>query len=270
MIVGDDNRFDRIGVRAHDVHDVAFEPDAHIICALAAARLASVAVPKVEDLSELERAIAVVNCRAQAAGCAHLPIHVLIETQGALIDTFTIAALPQVERLSFGIMDFVSSHCGLIPASAMRSPGRFTHPPVARAKLEIAAACCAYGKVPSHNVTTEIKDTAVAANDATRTGGEFGYTRTWSIDPDQIKPTLKSFALRMSEINKASNILADAQAPQWGPVQHNGKLRGRASYRYYWTILQRARANGVPLPDFAASLLGSRRTRMAPRLAFPI
>ena len=72
-------------------------------------------------------------------------------------------------------------------------------------KLEIAAACHAHGKVPSHNVTTEIKDTSVVAYDATRANGEFGYTRMWSIHPDQIKPILKSLAPRNSEVNELLN-----------------------------------------------------------------
>ena len=255
MIAGDDNHFDRIGVRVHDVQHSAFEQDVRIVCGLAAARLAYVVVPKVDDMAELKRAVAVINRQAEAAGRINLPIHVLIETQGALIDVFAIAAVPQVECLSFGIMDFVSSHYGAIPAAAMRSPAQFTHPLVVRAKLEVAAACHAFGKVASHNVTTEIKDTSVVAHDAARAGGEFGYTRMWSIHPDQVKPILKAFAPRMSEINEASTILADAQAQQWGPIQHNGKLHDRASYRYFWTVLQRARANGMPLPEFAAGLL---------------
>jgi citrate lyase subunit beta/citryl-CoA lyase len=137
----------------------------------------------------------------------------------------------------------------------MRSPGQFTHPLVTRAKLEIAAACHAHGKAPSHNVTTEIKDTAIVANDANRAALEFGYTRMWSIHPDQIKPILKSLAPRSSEVNEAANILSAAQAAQWGPIQYNGRLHDRASYRYYWTILQRAKASGMPLPESSGSLL---------------
>jgi citrate lyase subunit beta / citryl-CoA lyase len=38
--------------------------------------------------------------------------------------------------------------------------GQFSHPLVLRAKLEMAAACHAHGKVPSHNVVTEFKDLA--------------------------------------------------------------------------------------------------------------
>jgi citrate lyase beta subunit len=36
--------------------------------------------------------------------------------------------------------------------------GQFEHPLVVRAKLEIAAACHAHGKVPSHCVVTEFKN----------------------------------------------------------------------------------------------------------------
>ena len=92
-----------------------------------------------------------------AAGRSDLPVHVLVETHGALREAYDIAALPQVECLSFGIMDFVSAHYGAVPASAMRTPGQFTHPLVVRAKLEMVAACHAHGKVASHNVTTDIK-----------------------------------------------------------------------------------------------------------------
>ena len=255
LIASEENHFNRVGVRVHDVGHPHFESDIASVCEAAATRLAYITIPKADSLAEVKRAIAVVNRHAKRGGRANLPVQILIETQGALADAFDIAALPQVEALSFGIMDFVSSHFGAIPATAMRSPAQFTHPLVARAKLEIAAACHAHGKVASHNVTTEIKDTAVVANDATRAAAEFGYTRMWSIHPDQIKPILKSFAPRISEINEAAAILADAQANQWGPIQHNGKLHDRASYRYYWTILQRAKAGGLPLPESAAGLL---------------
>jgi citrate lyase subunit beta/citryl-CoA lyase len=179
----------------------------------------------------------------------------LIETHGALADVFAIAALPQVQSLSFGIMDFVSAHYGAIPSAAMRSPAQFSHPLVTRAKLEIAAACHAHGKVPSHNVTTDIKDSASAAADAGRAAGEFGYTRMWSIHPQQIRPILNAFTPPQSEIAAAAQILLAARQADWGPIQHEGTLHDRASYRYYWSVLQRAKNNGVALPENAITLL---------------
>jgi len=254
LLASDDNRHNRIGARVHDVHSPYFARDVEIITS-AASRLAYLALPKVNSVAEVKEAIAFINGHATRAGRLDLPVHVLIETHGALRDAYDIAALPQVQCLSFGIMDFVSSHYGAIPGAAMRTPGQFTHPLVVRAKLEMAAACHAHGKVPSHNVTTDIKDTAVAANDAQRAAAEFGYTRMWSIHPSQIKPIVKTFTPRLSEVNEAAAILHEAAAVQWGPISQNGRLHDRASYRYYWTILQRARLAGLPLPESAAALM---------------
>jgi len=254
LVRSDENKFSRIGARVHDIASPHFASDVEIICA-AASKLAYIVLPKVHSAKEVTAAIKLINTHATKAGRKDLPVHVLIETHEALHDAYAIAALPQVQCLSFGIMDFVSSHYGAIPASAMRTPGQFTHPLVVRAKLEVAAACHAHGKVPSHNVTTDIKDAAVAANDAQRAAAEFGFTRMWSIHPDQIKPIIKTFTPRMSEVNDATAILVEAAAVQWGPISQNGRLHDRASYRYCWTVLQRARLAGLSLPEAAQSLL---------------
>jgi citrate lyase subunit beta/citryl-CoA lyase len=255
LIAGEENQFERIGVRVHEATSEHFESDLKLILPTTAKRLAYLVLPKMESAADVAKAITVISRHAKKAGRSDLPIHVLIETHGALEEVRAIAALPQVQCLSFGIMDFVSAHYGAIPASAMRTPGQFTHPLVVRAKVEIAAACHAYGKVPSHNVTTEIKDTAVVANDANRASAEFGFTRMWSIHPDQIKPILKSIAPRISEVNEATQILTEAQNVAWGPIKFNGRLHDRASYRYYWTIIQRAKSSGLSLSEIAAGFL---------------
>jgi citrate lyase subunit beta/citryl-CoA lyase len=255
LVNSPDNRANRIGARLHDVTSPHFAQDVEIIVGAAARKLAYVMLPKPGSLEDVLRAQDVVNQAAAKAGRAVLPLHVLIETHGALHDAYAIAALPQVESLSFGIMDFVSSHHGAIPAAAMRTPGQFTHPLVVRAKLEMVAACHAHDKVPSHNVTTEIKDSAVVANDAQRAAAEFGFTRMWSIHPDQIKPIVKAFTPRLAEVNEATSILQAAMAKDWGPIAHGGRLHDRASYRYYWTVLQRAKLAGLALPEAAAALV---------------
>ena len=255
LVNGPDNRFGRIGARLHDVGSPHFEQDVEIIVGSAAQRLAYVVLPKPNGVQDVLRARDIVNRAARKAGQGPVPLHVLVETHGALHDAYDIAALPQVECLSFGIMDFVSAHYGAIPAAAMRTPGQFTHPLVVRAKLEMVAACHAHDKVPSHNVTTDIKDSATVANDATRAAGEFGFTRMWSIHPDQIKPIVKAFMPRVSEANEATNILLEAMAANWGPIAQHGRLHDRASYRYYWTVLQRAKLAGLALPDAAAALV---------------
>ncbi|SNS58368.1 citrate lyase subunit beta / citryl-CoA lyase [Noviherbaspirillum humi] len=250
LLGSEDNRFNRIGARVHDLRHPSFAQDVAIIGAQAE-RLAYFVLPKPDSLAEVEEALAAIN---RLVPQRQVPLHVLIESYGALRDAERIAALPQVECLSFGIMDFVSAHYGAIPASAMRSPGQFSHPLVQRAKVEIAAACHAHGKVPSHSVTTEIRDLSVVADDARRAAGELGYTRMWSIHPNQIKPIVAALAPSMEDVADAAAILAAARDAQWGPIQHQGTLHDRASYRYYWTVLQRARRSGLDVPASVADM----------------
>jgi len=183
---------------------------------------------------------------------------VLIESPAAVHRAFEIAAHPRVQSISFGLMDFVSAHGGAIPSSAMGSRGQFEHPLVVRAKLEIAAACHAHGKVPSHCVVTEFSDTAAMQAAATRASQELGYTRMWSIHPGQIRPILQAFAPQQDEIALSARIIVSAAQADWAPISHDGTLHDRASYRYYWQVLERAHQTGRALPPevahwFAAS-----------------
>lgn len=255
LLTSQENRYNRIGVRVHDLRHAAFDQDLSIILPAAALQLAYVVLPKVDSASQVADAIKKINLYAGKAGRKQLPVHVLIESHEALADVMAIAAIPQVECLSFGIMDFVSAHFGAIPASAMRSPGQFEHPLVVRAKLEIAAACHRFGKVPSHNVTTEIKDSSIIANDAKRAKNDLGYTRMWSIHPDQIQTIITIMSPQYDEVAEAADILTTAQKKQWAPIQFQGKLHDRASYRYYWTILKRAESGATNLPAMAQKLL---------------
>jgi citrate lyase subunit beta/citryl-CoA lyase len=150
-------------------------------------------------------------------------------------------------------MDFVSGHHGAIPGSTMKSPGQFDHPLVARAKCEISAAALASGVIPSHNVTTELNDLEYIHNDARRARSEFGYLRMWSIHPNQIVPIIEAMRPDFSEVQAAGEILIAAQDKNWGPIQHDGKLHDRASYRYYWELLERAHITGMEISPDAQS-----------------
>ena len=230
----------RVAVRVHPVDHPAFEADIATIAGKVGSQLSHIMIPKVESTEDVVR---VVNALA-GAGADHLPIHVLIESPAAVRRAFDIAAHPRVQSLSFGLMDFVSSHGGAIPAHGMSSQGQFTHPLVVRAKLEIAAACHANNKTPSHCVVTEYNDAAAITMAARRAFHELGYTRMWSIHPNQIRPILAAFAPTEGEIEIATKIIAAAARNDWAPISFNGKLHDRASYRYYWQVLERAHQTG--------------------------
>lgn len=237
----------RVAVRVHPVDHPAFAADIATIAAQAGHRLSHIMLPKVESVDDVIRAE-----KALMAASAHaLPLHVLVESPLAVRHVFDIAAHPRVQSISFGLMDFVSSHGGAIPADGMSGQGQFTHPLVLRAKLEIASACHAYGKVPSHCVVTEFKDTAAMAAAARRASRELGYTRMWSIHPNQIRPILEAFAPGEGEIEDATKIIAAAARADWAPISFDGQLHDRASYRYFWQVLERAHQTGRVLPPEA-------------------
>ncbi len=235
----------RVAVRVHPVDHPSFAADVETIAGKAGHRLAHIMVPKVESPRDVEIAAAALD----AAGAAQLPLHVLIESPAAVHRAFDIAAHPRVQSLSFGLMDFVSAHGGAIAADAMGIEGQFTHPLVVRAKLEIASACHAHGKVPSHSVITEFKDAQALKRAARRAAREFGFTRMWSIHPDQIRPVLEALAPSDQDIETAARIIVAAERAQWAPISFGGKLEDRASYRYHWQVLERGHQTGRKLPD---------------------
>ena len=254
LAMSGDNLFGRVGARIHDVTHKSWREDLETLVGRAGTRLAFITLPKPRSVDDvIEQVDALREQERKSNTCRRLPVHVLIETHGALHDAWKIAQVDGVESLDFGLMDFVSTHHGAIPGSAMKSPGQFEHPLVVRAKLEIAAAALGNGVVPSHNVTTELKDLGLIREDARRARQEFGYLRMWSIHPNQIAPIIDAMRPDFTEVEAATEILCAAQYADWGPTQHAGKLHDRASYRYYWELLQRARATGVTLPADAQS-----------------
>jgi citrate lyase subunit beta/citryl-CoA lyase len=259
-------RLNRVGVRVHPLDHLAFAGDVQTIVGGDATALDYLMLPKVESVADVDAALAAIDQAVgrtrSDAGLPTLPLHVLIESPGALAQVVAIAAHPRVESLSFGLMDFVSAHGGAIPASAMAYDAsgqggldQFSHPLVRRAKLEIAAACHAHAKVPSHCVVTEFGDAAALERAAQQAAQALGFTRMWSIHPDQIRPILRAFAPPAQAIEQAQRIIEAALAQDWAPIAVDGVLHDRASYRYFWNLLESAHRSGVRLAPAMQSLL---------------
>ena len=252
LIGSADNTFARAGVRIHDASHAHCMKDVEIVVRAAGAKLAYITLPKCDSRMDALKIASYINHVALENKVPRIiPMHVMIETHGGLREVFDIVELPQVEGVTLGIMDFVSGFQGAIPASAMASPGQFEHPLVRRAKLEISAAGLGNGAIPIHTITQDYQDLSVVENDARRARNEFGYLAKYSIHPDQIAPIVRGMQPSQMEIDDASEILLAAQAKDWGPVGHKGKLHDRASYRYYWQLLDRAQKTGASVPEDA-------------------
>ncbi len=246
------NKHKMAGARIHDYTHPAWKLDIDILVAGAGKVLTYITIPKCTSIDQAREMIEYVQAVAKENHINRvIPIHILIETHGALKQVHEIAALPWLQVLDFGLMDFVSAHHGAIPASAMRSPGQFEHRLLARAKSEVVAAALANGVVPAHNVTLDLKNVETTLSDASRARNEFGFMRMWSIYPTQIQAIVDAMKPNFDEVIDAANILLAAQQAEWGPIQYAGELHDRATYRYFWEVLQKARLTKVEIPATA-------------------
>jgi citrate lyase subunit beta/citryl-CoA lyase len=252
VLNSDANKYKMAGARIHDYTHPSWRQDIDILVGGAGKVLSYITIPKCTDFVQASEMISYIQEVAKKNQISRkIPVHILIETHGALKQVCEIAKLPWLQVLDFGLMDFVSAHHGAIPASAMRSPGQFEHRLLARAKAEVVAAALANGVVPAHNVTLDLKNVETTYNDASRARNEFGFLRMWSIYPTQIQAIVDAMKPNYDEVSDAANILLAAQAVNWGPIQYAGELHDRATYRYFWEILQKAKLTNVAISDEA-------------------
>lgn len=246
------NKHRMAGVRIHDYSHSHWKDDVDILVKGLGEITSYITIPKTTDVEHLQEMVSYIQQVARDNGIEReIPLHVLIETHGALRDIWEIAKVPWVQVFDFGLMDFVSGHHGAIPASAMRSPGQFEHHLLARGKSEMVAAALASGIVPAHNVSLDLKNVHATYADAYRARNEFGFMRMWSIYPAQIQPIVDAMKPEYTEVQDAANILLAAQKADWGPIQYAGELHDRATYRYYWELLQKARVTNIEVPEEA-------------------
>ncbi len=244
------NKHKMSGVRIHDYTNKHWKDDVDVIVPAIGDTVAYITIPKPTAGSQVKEMISYIQATAKKANIKReIPIHVLIETHGGLRDAFEIAALPWMQLLDFGLMDFVSGHHGAIPDSCMKSPGQFEHALIARAKSTVVAAALCNGIIPAHNVTLDLKDKYKTYQDAKRAKSEFGFLRMWSIYPTQIDAIVDAMAPDYSQVQKGSAILMAAYEADWGPIQFAGDLHDRATYRYYWELLQTAKISGIKLDE---------------------
>lgn len=241
MINSDDNRYNRVGVRIHGYEHPSWQKDLDILIPEAGEKIAYITIPKANSANDvLEISSYIQQLCEKNAIKRNIDLHVLIETHSALKNVWEIASIENVKVLDFGMMDFVSAHQGAIPAEAMYGEKQFSHPLLARAKLEISAAAAANGALASHNVSLDFKNKQQTYDDAFQAKHGFGYLRMWSVHPDQIEPIVKAMSPNLSELGDAIAILIKAQDNQWGPISHKDSLHDKATYRYYWQLLQAA------------------------------
>ncbi len=242
-----ENRLQQAGVRVHAPTSSHCEKDLEALIQGAGARIAYITIPKVTSAKEIRWIEGVISHHLSRAGVnRNIPLHLLIETPDAIKNIEELAQLPSVRSLDFGLMDFISHLGGAISADCMRSPGQFNHPLLRNVKETIALAALRHNKIANHNVTVEFRKPEQAYHDAFKARHDFGFLRMWSIHPEQVPHIIRGIMPSADEIREAHEILTTARNANWGPIEHNGRLHDRASFRYYWGLLHQS---GIKLLD---------------------
>ena len=250
MVNSEANPYAMAGVRIHDYSNANWKQDVDILVPSAGEKLAYITLPKASCCNDAKEQIEYIQSTCKKSGITReIPIHILIETHGAIRDVEQLATLPWLQVLDFGLMDFVSGYQGAIPASNMRSPGQFEHKLLSRAKANVTQAALSNHVIPCHNVTLDLKNPYQTYSDAFRARNEYGFMRMWSIYPTQIQAIVDAMKPDFTEVTDAGNILIAAQNASWGPIQYEGELHDRATYRYFWELVQRAHFSGQKLSD---------------------
>jgi citrate lyase subunit beta/citryl-CoA lyase len=67
-----------------------------------------------------------------------------------------------------------------------------------------------------------------------------------------VRNIVEAFSPTAAEVDQAIEIIGAAQAAGWAPIRHHDTLHDRASYRYFWQLLERAHrtsmTGGAQLP----------------------
>lgn len=236
------NNKKQAGVRIHPTESLHCARDLEVILTQAGHNVRYITLPKVREPREVLWCIGLIRHFTRSFHLeSPIGVHLLIETSEALSHINRLASIPEVVTLDFGLMDFISQLGGAVQASCMKSPGQFSNELLRHAKTSIASAALGAYIIPSHNVTVDVRDPGQAFNDALRARIDFGFLRMWSIHPEQIDPIIRAMTPSDKEVVEAREILSKAAAANWGPIQLNGRLHDRASFRYYQAILSRAR-----------------------------
>ncbi len=242
VLLSEANRFRRVGVRVHDPESSFTENEIKTLIKKAGSSVAYITVPKARNAASLFAVLDLIHDVCIKEGIEKkIPVHVLIESQSALKDADVMAAAEPVEVLDFGLMDFVSDFQGAVPVAAMKSPGQFSHPLIRAAREKLAFAALSNGVIASQNVCIDLKNESVIESDARTARSLFGFLRMWSIHPAQIDPILRGMSPEPGEIRTAEAVLKKAMENHMGPVEYEGMLHDRASYRSWWNVLKRAK-----------------------------
>ena len=193
------------------------------LCALPGVN--SIMLPKVESAAQIEQRVAAIP--------AAIPVLPFIETAQGYWHMREIAGAARVQRLVFGILDFMLD-LGLSAAGDELNSVRL--------QMVIASRLAGIGP-PVDGVTQDIKDEAGLRRDALR-ARSLGFGGKQCIHPSQVKVVNECFSYSESEIAWARKVLAEVAAAQGAVIALDGKMIDRPVIERAKYILEQSKEYG--------------------------
>lgn len=190
-----------------------------------------ITIPKISNYEELNSLYHYVNELCNKSNRSMPKLQIMIEDANGLRNINGIIKSCNIECISLGLLDFVSSLYGSVPYSFLSTEKEKECEIINYIKTEISIASHANNIVPSYSVCTELVDEEIIFQHALRAKNNFGYLRAWSIHPNQIKPIISAFIPSDKEIIEAVNVIVEAKKHNYGPIAFDGKMYDMASFK---------------------------------------
>ncbi|HVX43477.1 MAG TPA: CoA ester lyase [Mycobacteriales bacterium] len=191
-----------------------------------------VVLPKVNAVAQVQAADRVLSQLERRHGRpeGRIGLEVQIEDPAGLAVAGALAALPRVETLIFGPLDF---------AAAMGIP-RLTDSAYESILLQIVLAARACGKQAIDGPVPAFRDVDAITRSASRSAA-IGCDGKWVIHPDQIAPANSAFIPTQEEFDRAEALI-EAYTRERGAAVFAGEMIDEASYRIALAVRARGRA----------------------------
>lgn len=247
------NIYKKIGIRLPDNSHPDFRALASLFLGKENSKIAHLTIPKIKSFSQFNKVKASLLGLLPNYSKKLPPLRILIEDISVLSDIEQISKDVDVETLELGLMDFISSFNALIPMNECKDLNEFSNPLINYYKSLLSITATKNNKTPVHNVCREYKDSSKIEEFCIK-AKKLGFGKMWSIHPAQIEIILKVLTPSSDELKEANEILQLAKEKNWAPISFENTLHDMASYRYYQSLLKRAKLLGQKLPIEADSL----------------
>lgn len=236
-LAGDEWVSPTVTVRINGISTPWWENDLRAI-STASKRLDCVIVPKVEDVTELERVGELLSA-LEGAGRGRIGLQALIESARGLRDVNEIAeASDRLEALILGPADMSVS-------LGFSSPAEGSRWDFVRGAVLVAARAAGLQAIDGPYL--QVSD-AEGLRDSAGRARELGFDGKWALHPAQIEPLNEIFSPTSSETERARAILGALEDAPEGALMLDGEMIDEASRKRAEGLLARARAAGEPTP----------------------